>query len=88
MKKLPLVFAAIILSHFVLKTVRKLKHPDQISKEEKYRATHDVLEKWLRDQQPNRPVAEVDARPMRNDQRAALSSIAQANLNLMESLAK
>ena len=29
---------------------------------------------------------EVNARPMRNDQRDALSSIAQANLNLMESL--
>ena len=28
---------------------------------------------------------EANARPMRNDQRAALSSIAQANINLMES---
>ena len=31
---------------------------------------------------------EVNARPMRNDQRDALSSIAQSNLNRMESLAK
>ena len=62
MKKLPQVFAAIILSHFVLKIARKLKQPDQVSK--------------------------VDARPMRNYQRAALSSIPQSNLNLMESLEK
>ena len=88
MKKLPPVFAAIILSHFVLKIARKLKQPDQVSKEEKYRATRDAREQWLRYQQPNRPVAEVDACPMRNDQRAALSSIAQSNLNLMESLEK
>ena len=81
MKKLPLVFVAIILSHFVSKTARKLKHPDQVAIEETYRAMRDA-----RDQQPNRPVAEVDARPMRNDQRVALHSIAQANLNLMESL--
>lgn len=86
MKKLPPVFAAIILSHFLLKIARKLKQPDQVSKEEKYRATRDVLEQWLREQQPNHQVAEVDARPMRNDQRDALPSIAQANLNLMESL--
>ena len=83
MKKLPPVFAAIILSHFVLKIARKLKQSDQVSKEDRYRATHDAREQW-----PNRPVAEVDACPMRNDQRAALSSIAQSNLNLMESLEK
>ena len=83
MKKLQPVFAAIILSHFVLKIARKLKQSDQVSKEEKYRATRDA-----REQQPNRPVAEADARPMRNYQRVALSSIAQANLNRMESLAK
>ena len=81
MKKLKRVFAAIILLHFVSKTVRKLKHPDQVSKEEAYRAMRDAS-----DRQPQRPVAEVAARPMRNNQSAELSSIAQANLNLMESL--
>lgn len=75
MKKLPLVFAAIILSHFVLKTVRKLKHPDQVSKEETYRAMRDAREEWLRENQPKRPVAEVDARLMRSDPSAALASI-------------
>ena len=36
MKKLPLVLSAIILSHFamkMLKIVRKLKHPEQLTKE-------------------------------------------------------
>ena len=83
MKKLKGVFAAIILLHFVSKTVRKLKHPDQVSKEEAYRAMRDAS-----DHQLQRPVAEVDARPMRNDQHDALSIIEQANLDLMESLAR
>lgn len=33
MKKLPLCVTAIILTHFVLKIVRKLKHPEQLTKE-------------------------------------------------------
>lgn len=75
MKKLPLVFATIILSHFMLKTVRKFKHPDQVSKEETYRAMRDAREQWLREHQPKRPVAEVDARLMRSDPSAALASV-------------
>ena len=59
MKKLKQVLAAIILLHFVSKTVRKLKHPDQVSKEEAYRAVRDVS-----DRQQQRPVAEVDERPI------------------------
>lgn len=75
MKKLPLCVSAIILTHFALKVVRKLKHPDQVAKEELYRAKKDAHEQWLREHQPKRPVAEVDARLMRGDPSAALASI-------------
>ena len=88
MKKLPLVFTAIILTHFALKIVKKLKHPEQNTKEETYRAVRDAYKQWLREQQPKCPVAEVGERPMAKEPRPALSSIAQANLNLMESLAR
>ena len=77
-----------IITHFVLKTVRKLKHPDQVSKEETYRAMRDAYGQWLREQKSNHQVAEVDSRPMPKDPRPVLSSIAQANLNLMESLSR
>lgn len=83
MKKLPMCVAAIIFTHFALKIVRKLKHPEQVTKEETYRAMRDAREQWLREHQPKHPVAEVDARLMRSDPSAALSSIAQANINLM-----
>ena len=73
MKKLPLCVASIILTHFALKIVRKLKHPEQVTKEETYHDTRDASEQWLRDHQPKRPVAEVDARLMRGDPSAALS---------------
>lgn len=75
MKKLPLCITAIILTHFALKVVRKLKHPEQLTKEETYRAMRDAREQWLREHQPKRPVAEVDARLMRSDPSAALASI-------------
>lgn len=75
MKKLPLCVTAIILTHFALKVVRKLKHPEQVSKEETYRAMRDAREQWLREHQPKRPVAEVDARLMRMDPSAVLASI-------------
>lgn len=63
-----------IFTHFVLKVVRKIKHPET-SKEEIYRATRDAREQWLREHQPKRPVAEVDAHLMRGDPSAALASI-------------
>lgn len=66
MKKLPLVLSAIILSHFVLKVVRKLKHPEQLTKEETYRAMRDAREQWLREHQPKRPVAAVDPDLIKN----------------------
>lgn len=75
MKKLPLCVASIILTHFALKIVRKLKHPEQVTKEETYRATRDSREQWLREHQPKHPVAKVDARLMRGDPSAALASI-------------
>lgn len=79
MKKLPLCVSAIILTHFALKIVRKLKHPEQLTKEETYRAMRDAREQWLREHQPKRPVAEVDARLMRGDPSAALSAIGTAS---------
>ena len=86
---LPLCITAIILTHFALKIVKKLKHPEQITKEEEtYRAMREAYGRWLREQKPNHPVAEVDERPMAKEPRPVLSSIAQANLNLMESLAR
>lgn len=75
MKKLTLCVTAIILTHFALKVVRKLKHPEQLTKEETYRAMRDAREQWLREHQPKRPVAKVDARLMRSDPSAALAAI-------------
>ena len=75
MKKLPLCVTAIILTHFALKIVRKLKHPEQVTKEETYRAMCDARKQWLQEHQLKRPVAEVDARLMRRDPSAALASI-------------
>lgn len=75
MKKLPLCVTAIILTHFALKVARKLKHPDQVTKEELYRAKKAEHEKWLRENQPKHPVTEVDARLMRGDPSAALAAI-------------
>lgn len=75
MKKLPLCVTAIIFTHFALKVVRKLKHPDQVTKEELYRAKKAEHEAWLREHQPKHPVAEVDARLMRLDPSAALAAI-------------
>ena len=75
MKKLPLALTAIILTHFALKIGRKIKHPEQLTKEETYRAMRDAREQWLKEHQPKRPVAEVDARMMRMDPSAVLASI-------------
>lgn len=75
MKKLPLCVTAIILTHFVLKIVRKLKRHDQVTKEEIYRAKKAEHEQWLREHQLKRPVAEVDVRLMRSDPSEALASI-------------
>lgn len=58
-----------------MKVVRKIKHPEQLTKEALYRAAKAEHEKWLREHQPKRPVAEVDARLMRGDPSAALASI-------------
>lgn len=69
------IFFTIILTHFVMKVVRKIKHPEQFAKEETYRAMRDAREQWLREHQPKRPVAEVDAQLMRGDPSAALASI-------------
>lgn len=88
MTKLRQVLIAIILTNFVLKIVKKLKHPDQFTKEQAYRAMCDARKQWLREHQPQRPVAEVDGKLMERDQSAALSSISQANLNLMGSCAR
>lgn len=75
MKKLPLALTAIIFTHFALKIRRKIKHPEQLTKEETYRAMRDAREQWLKEHQPKRPVAEVDAQMMRMDPSAALASI-------------
>lgn len=75
MKKLPLCVSTIILTHFVMKVVRKLKHPEQLTKEQTYRAMQDARKQWLREHQPKHPVAEVDVRLMRGDLSAALASI-------------
>ena len=64
MHKLFLSVASMIVTHFLQKAYRKITEKPTIGNEEKYRATHDSLEQWLRVQQPNHPVAEVDARPM------------------------
>lgn len=88
MKKLPLCVTAIILTHFALKVVRKLKHPEQLTKKETYRAMRDAHEQWLREHRPQRPVAEVDGKLMARDPSAALASIEQANLNIMGSCAR
>lgn len=88
MKNLRLLFIGIIFSHFVLKIVRKLKHPEQLTKKETYRAMCDAREQWFREHRPQRPVAEVDGKLMARDPSAALSSIGQANLNIMGSCAR
>jgi hypothetical protein len=75
MKKLFLSVSSMIVTHFALKIVRKIKHPDQVSKEEAYRAKKAEHERWLREHQPKRPVAEVDVHLMRGDPSAALASI-------------
>jgi len=75
MKKLPLCVTAIIFTHFALKIANKLRHPDQLTKEETYRAMCDAREQWLREHQLKRPVAEVDAHMMRMDPSAVLASI-------------
>lgn len=88
MKKLFLSISTMIFTHFVLKVVRRIKHPET-SKEETYRAMRDAHDKWLREEerkrddheawlrehQPKRPVAEVDAQLMRGDPSSALASI-------------
>jgi hypothetical protein len=75
MKKLYLSISTMIVTHFAMKVVRKLKHHEQPTKEEIYRAAKAEHEKWLREHQPKRPVAKVDARLMRSDPSAALASI-------------
>jgi len=75
MNKFMLCASAIILSHFAMKTVRKLSHPDQVAKEEIYRSMCDARKQWLREHQLKRPVVEVDAHLMRSDPSAALASI-------------
>ena len=75
MKNVRLLFIGIIFSHFVLKIANKLRHPEQLTKEETYRAMCDAREQWLREHQPKRPVAEVDAHMMRMDPSAVLASI-------------
>lgn len=67
-----------IVTHFVMKIVRKIKHHEQPTKEEIYRAARAAKaehDKWLREHQSKRPVAEVDAQLMRGDPSAALASI-------------
>ena len=75
-----------IVTHFLQKAYRKITEKPTTDKEETYRAVRDAYGQWLREHKSNHPVAEVDERLMRNDQSAALSIIAQANLDLMESL--
>jgi len=88
MKNLRLLFIGIIFSHFVLKIANKLRHPEQLTKEETYRAMCDAREQWLREHRPQRPVAEVDGKLMARATSAALASIEQANLNIMGSCAR
>lgn len=66
MKNLRLLFIGIICSHFVLKIANKLRHPEQLTKEETYRAMRDAREQWLREHQPKRPVAAVDPDLIKN----------------------
>lgn len=77
-----------IFAGFFMKCVHKLRHPEQLTKEETYRAMLDAREQWLREHRPQRPVAEVDSKLMARDPSAALASIEQANLNLMGSCAR
>ena len=88
MKNVRLLFIGIIISHYVLKIANKLRHPEQLTKEETYRAMCDAREQWLREHQPQCPVAEVDGKLMERDPSAALASIEQANLNIMGSCAR
>lgn len=66
MNKFMLCASGIIFSHFALKIVRKLKHPEHLTKEETYRAMRDAREQWLREHQPKRPVAAVDPDLIKN----------------------
>lgn len=75
MHKIFLSVTSMIFTHFVMKVVSKVKHPEQFDREEIYRAAKAEHERWLRERQPKRPVAEVDARLMRGDPSAALASI-------------
>lgn len=88
MKNLRLLFIGIIFSHFVLKIANKLRHPEQLTKEEIDRSRCGDREQWFRDHRPQRPVAEVDGKLMARDPSAALASIEHANLNIMGSCAR
>lgn len=88
MKNVRLLFIGIIFSHFVLKIANKLRHPEQLTKEETYRAMRDAREQWLREHRTQSQVAEVDGKLMARDPSAALASIEQANLNIMGSCAR
>lgn len=83
MKNVRLLFIGIIFSHFALKIVRKLKHPEQVTKEEIYRAMRDAREEWLREHQPKRPVAEVAVRDWCN-YGADLAPIGEAKISACE----
>ena len=73
MHKIFLSVASIIVTHFLQKSYSNITEKPTIDKDKIYRKIKK---------------AEYDARLMRNYQRAALSIIEQANLNLMESLEK
>ena len=73
MNNIFLSIASIIVMHFLQKAYRKITEKPTIGKEETYRAVRDAREQWLREHHPQRPVTEVDARPMRNDQCDAMA---------------
>lgn len=73
MHKIFLSVASIIVMHFLHKAYRKITENPTINNEETYCTTCDALDQWLREHHPQRPVTEVDARPMRNDQCDAMA---------------
>jgi len=74
MHKIFLSVVSMIFTSFLMKSYKKLREKPE-TKEEIYRSMRDAREQWLREHQPKRPVAEVDAHLMRGNPSAALASI-------------
>lgn len=78
-----------IVTHFLQKAYRKITEKPTTDKEETYRAMRDAYGQWLREHKLDSiSTPREGTKIMAKDPSAALSSIAQANLDLMESLAR